>query len=408
MTKTRLLIGISIWCLSMSAASAQPAPADSPDNRPPGGNRPDQPRKVGLSVNDPKALQGYTLIAPMQSNNTYLIDMEGRVVHAWKSNYPPALGAYLLENGELLRPAAQRREGMQFGTGPGGGGRIQKIAWNGDLIWDFELVNDKQFPHHDVTALPNGNVVMIAWDKKTTEEAVAAGRRPDSVPNGVMPDSLIEIKPTGKTTGEVVWEWHLWDHLVQDHDKAKANYGTISAHPELVDLNFGQDVVGGIAATPDGANALRSIGYVGNTSNQPNSNPPNSNQPNQPNQPGGRGPGGPGRGNPDWTHFNSVAYNADLDQLVVSVHNFSEIWIIDHSTTIAEAASHKGGKQGVGGDLLYRWGNPRAYRSGTNVDQRLFAQHNASWIPKGLKGARTFARVQQWRPPARWHVFFGR
>ena len=72
------------------------------------------------------------------------------------------------------------------------------------------------------------------------------------MPNGVMPDSLIEIKPTGKTTGEVVWEWHLWDHLVQDHDKAKANYGTISAHPELVDLNFGQDVVGGIAATPDG------------------------------------------------------------------------------------------------------------------------------------------------------------
>src|SRR5436190_5310706 len=144
MTKTRLLIGISIWCLSMAAASAQPAPADSPDNRPPGGNRPDQPRKVGLSVNDPKALQGYTLIAPMQSSNTYLIDMEGRVVHTWKSNYPPALGAYLLENGELLRPAAQRREGMQFGTGPGGGGRIQKIAWNGDLVWDFELVNDKQ------------------------------------------------------------------------------------------------------------------------------------------------------------------------------------------------------------------------------------------------------------------------
>ncbi len=130
-----------------------------------------------------------------------------------------------------------------------------------------------------------------------------------------------------------------------------------------------------------------SIGYVGNTPNQPNPNQPNSNQPNQPNQPGGRGPGGPGRGNPDWTHFNSVAYNAELDQLVVSVHNFSEIWIIDHSTTTAEAASHKGGKQGVGGDLLYRWGNPRAYRSGTNVDQRLFAQHNASWIPKGLKGA---------------------
>ena len=233
---------------------------------------------------------------------------------------------------------------------------------------------------------------MIAWDKKTTEDATAAGRRPESVPNGLMVDSLVEIKPTGKTTGQVVWEWHLWDHLIQDHDKTKTNYGTVSAHPELVDVNFGQDVVGAIAATPDGANNLRSIGYVGNTPNPPN----------------GRGPGGPGRGNPDWTHINSVAYNADLDQIVVSVHNFSEIWIIDHSTTTAEAASHKGGTSGKGGDLLYRWGNPRAYRAGTNVDQRLFAQHNASWIPKGAERGRASAGVQQRRPPARRHLLVGR
>jgi Arylsulfotransferase (ASST) len=368
---THLLIGVGILIFSTAAVWGQSGPANPGDGGPGGRNRPEQPRaKPGLAVNDPKALQGYTLLAPMQSNKTYLIDMEGRVVHTWKSDYTPALSAYLLENGELLRPAAQRQGGMQFGTGPGAGGRIQKIGWNDELIWDFEFTSDKQFPHHDVAALPNGNVVMIAWDKKTTEDATAAGRRPESVPNGLMVDSLVEIKPTGKTTGEVVWEWHLWDHLIQDHDKTKTNYGTVSAHPELVDVNFGQDVVGGIAATPDGANNLRSIGYVGNTPNPPN----------------GRGPGGPGRGNPDWTHINSVAYHADLDQLVVSVHNFSEIWIIDHSTTTAEAASHKGGKSGAGGDLLYRWGNPRAYRAGTNVDQRLFAQHNASWIAKGLKG----------------------
>ena len=94
-------------------------------------------------------------------------------------------------------------------------------------------------------------------------------------------------------------------------------------------------------------------------------------------------PGGP---NADWTHINAVAYNADLDQIVISVHAFSEIWIIDHSTTTEEAAGHTGGKRGKGGDLLYRWGNPRAYRAGTNVDQKLFVQHNAHWIPKGLPG----------------------
>lgn len=89
----------------------------------------------------------------------------------------------------------------------------------------------------------------------------------------------------------------------------------------------------------------------------------------------------------DWMHINSVAYNAELDQIMLSVHEFSEVWIIDHSTTTEEAATHVGGRGGKGGDLLYRWGNPIVYRSGTDVDQQLFAQHCAHWIDDGAPGA---------------------
>ena len=208
-------------------------------------------------MNDPKALQGYTLLAPMQSNKTYLIDMEGRRgSHVEKRLHARVERVTCSKTANCSAPRHSGKGECSLAPGRGAGGRIQKIGWNDELIWDFESTSDKQFPHHDVAALPNGNVVMIAWDKKTAEDATAAGRRVESVPNGLMVDSLVEIKPTGKTTGEVVWEWHLWDHLIQDHDKTKANYGTVSAHPELVDLNFGQDVVGGIAATPDGANNL--------------------------------------------------------------------------------------------------------------------------------------------------------
>jgi Arylsulfotransferase (ASST) len=85
-------------------------------------------------------------------------------------------------------------------------------------------------------------------------------------------------------------------------------------------------------------------------------------------------------------HVNAVAYNAELDQIVLSSPAFHEIWIIDHSTTKEQAKGHTGGRWGKGGDILYRWGNPRAYQSGTSVDQRLFGQHNIQWIAKGLSG----------------------
>jgi hypothetical protein len=323
-----------------------------------------------VSINDPKALKGYTLVAPMNSTKTYLIDMDGRVVKTWESDCTPALSAYLLDNGHLLRPGSLGGKGKLHG--PGAGGRVQEFTWDGELVWDFTYVSDKSQPHHDICRMPNGNVLMIVWDKKTNEEAIAAGRRPDTLRDGLLADAIIEVKPTGKTTGEIVWEWHVWDHLIQDYDKTKANYGKVAAKPELIDINFGSGMLGNMMAKKDDLQKLRDLGYVGGGP------PPGK---------GGGGPGGPGGPTADWTHFNSVAYNAELDQIVISVHAFSEIWIIDHSTTKAEAAGHSGGRYGKGGDLLYRWGNPRAYRSGTNADQKLFNQHNAHWIPKGLPGA---------------------
>jgi hypothetical protein len=317
--------------------------------------------RVGLLHGDRRACPGYTLLAPLASNETYLIDLEGRVVHSWRSQWHPALSAKLLENGNLLRCAALPPGTQPFG-GPGAAGRIQEFTWDGELVWDYVFALDRLQPHHDFHKLPSGNVLVIAWDRRTASEAIAAGRRPDLIERGqVLSDCVLEIKPTGPTTGEIVWRWNVWDHLVQDYDPTKDNYGNVAEHPELIDVNLSEATFGRLGA----AEIVKGRGGKA-----------------------GFGAGAQRRADftTDWTHINCVAYHPQFDQIVLSVRAFSEIWIIDHSTTTDEAASHQGGRSGKGGDLLYRWGNPAAFRAGTRADQRLFKQHDAHWIPPGYPG----------------------
>lgn len=106
----------------------------------------------------------------------------------------------------------------------------------------------------------------------------------------------------------------------------------------------------------------------------------------------------------DWLHVNGLDYNAELDQIALSVRFFDEAWIIDHGTTPEDAA-------GPAGDLLYRWGTPSAYGMGSWEERRLFGQHNVQWIPKGHLGAgnllvfnngarpREHASVDEWWAP---------
>ncbi len=299
--------------------------------------------------------------------------MEGRPVRTWSSDYTAGQVAYLLENGHLLRAGQIAPEERLFSF-PQAGGRVQEFSWDGELIWDFKFHTEKQIPHHDIARLPNGNVLLIVWEMKTVSETVAAGRSLDRIEGPWLVDSVIEIKPTGKTTGEVVWEWHVWDHLIVGHDTAGRNRKDVAAHPELIDINYGQTLAAEVARAEKSAaaearrrdhlNTLQSIGYLGAPA---------------------------AHGNPailpDWTHINAISFNPELDQIMLTVRAFSEIWIIDHSTTTAEAKGHGGGRGGMGGDLLYRWGNPQAYRAGKKADRQLFAPHGAHWIPPGCPGA---------------------
>ena len=300
---------------------------------------------VGLIQCSDNISAGYTLFSPMPTTTAYLIDSDGREVHTWTSpgGHRPALSAYLMDDGSLLRTANIAQTAVGDFSGGGTAGKVERIAWNGSLMWSYEYSSTTYISHHDIEPLPNGNILMIAWEAKTDAEGELAGRNPaiaSDAPggsNGVWPDKIVEIQPNGTTGGDVVWSWHAWDHLIQDYNSSQDNFGVVADHPELLDINF-IDAAGAQA------------------------------------------------GKADWMHCNGIDYNAQLDQIALSCKNMNEIYIIDHSTTTEEASGHTGGASGKGGDFLYRWGNPEAYDAGTDQDQQLFGQHDVQWIEADRAG----------------------
>jgi hypothetical protein len=157
-----------------------------------------------------KATQGYTLFSPMFGKATYIIDMDGNVVHRWKQPALPGAYAYLTEAGTLL--GAFQTE-IPAGLGLAAkGGHIRELDWKGKLVWEYR--DDLQ--HHDFRRCPNGNTVYVGWEllKRKDQKRVQGGRPGTEHADGIYGDVLREITPGG----EIAWEWRVSEHMrIEDY-----------------------------------------------------------------------------------------------------------------------------------------------------------------------------------------------
>jgi hypothetical protein len=357
MNKTAFTLLAAFAASSSFAIAQEPAAAATP------------PVERGLKLATPAALDGYTLFSPIMSGTTFLIDMQGQIVHRWDTGLAPGNMAYLLDNGNLLRGVRDNDNPRFFGGGLAG--RIQELEWDGKVVWDYKLSDDQRVLHHDLELMPNGNILAIAWEYVSHDDAQALGRDPKAInEKGWWPDSVLELQPVKPNDAKIVWEWHAKDHLIQDFDRTKPGFGSVPEHPELIDINA--DHRGEPALTREQIEELakrkremKALGYTGGDDEKSDDKPKADAQ--QPIE-------------SDWLHCNGLDYNPALDLIVVSSPHLSEVFVLDHSTTSAEARTHAGGKRGHGGDLLYRWGNPKNYGLGTKEDRKLFYQHDPNWI----------------------------
>jgi arylsulfotransferase ASST len=285
-----------------------------------------------------KAYAGYTLFAA--AGTSYLIDMQGNVVHTW----PLGTNPRLLDNGNLLDASKDDPSGFQG---------FQELDWDGKVVWEYTEKRKGYAPHHDWVRIFNKKLdapttLYIANKAVSHEQAIAAGADPRKGPyEGVQVDAIVEVD----MQGNVVWEWWFFDHAVQDLDPSKANYvgasKSIADYPGKLNLNL---------------------------------------------------PGRPLKR--DWLHCNAIDYNAELDQIVTdSVQG--ELYVIDHGATFVpgdpQASIAKA--RGPAGDFLYRFGDPARYKQGdpprvlenwdtaTSGHKQMGGSHDVQWIRPGLPGA---------------------
>ena len=264
----------------------------------------------GISLNTPDATEGYTLFD--EGTTAYLIDNCGGVVNTWDVGFS-AYQPKLLNNGNLLY---LERTGI-----------VEK-DWDDNIINEIFHGDAQLSLRYEVVKLPNGNYLSVGRRRYSRDQFIDLGYNVE----GVDPDEVDVVVELDQTTGDIVWEWNIVDHVIQQRDPMVANYGILSENPQLLNMD-----------------AIARF---------------------------------------DWTFqesfmINGMDYNPELDQIVLSVRKMSEIVIIDHSTTTKEAAGHSGGRYGKGGDILYRWGNPQNYDRGTADDRILYFQHNPNWIKEG-------------------------
>lgn len=286
---------------------------------------------TGVVIHDEtQTSPGYTLLAPLGSHQLTLIGMDGTPVWDIETELLPGNDIEILEDGTILGLFIAPDNPWDFG---GVGGTIQKIDASGNVLSQFPYFTEDYSVHHDIEPMSNGNILLLVTYKISVEETIEAGRDPADLTEVTefWPERIVEVNPE---TFEVVWVWDVMDHIVQDWDNSKPNYGGVSLNLQLVDINY---------------------------------------------------PSMDSRW-PELLHTNGLDYDPDTDLIYLSVHKFSEIWVIDHSTTTQEAASHEGGRYGMGGDLVYRFGNPQAFGN-FGVPPLLDRQHYPRLIEDDRPGA---------------------
>ena len=304
-------------CLDDSDIETVNGNSDNIESNPPGNNTTDIAGTndnvvIDLINFNTVEMNGLVLISANGGKSIQLTNKTGYVLHTWNLQDKLGNDFQLLPNGDIL--AMLKSDNVPQNLSHGGyGGSVQIIGSDGTIKWRYDgLTNETMLAHHDVELLPNGNILVMVWENLNCTTAIELGIDCQA---DLSYESLYEVNITDSS---IVWKWRSLDHLIQDRYPDKPNFGNITSNAHRIDFNY------------------------------------NTNHPKH-------GLSG------DIMHANGIDYDEDNNLIYLSVNFYSEVWVIDHSTTTEQAATQTGGNYGVGGSLVYRFGNSAAYQSNESI-----------------------------------------
>src|SRR4051794_21747180 len=124
-------------------------------------------RPLGLVYRDKaKSFDGYTLYSPVRGHHANLLDPEGRTVHQW--HHPEGMQhVKWLPNGHLLVHSLPPESAEGVENIGGSAGVLFELDHDSNVVWEYRDL----YMHHDYQRLPNGNTLVVRWEKLPAEAA---------------------------------------------------------------------------------------------------------------------------------------------------------------------------------------------------------------------------------------------
>lgn len=173
---------------------------------------------------------------PGHTRNTYLINMDGKIVHQWPySGFPPKMVdpaffgdqkgvigvqiSYLAPDSKIAEADVVPNQWSHFLDKEFG-----YVGWNGKILWKWgdKAPDGVALQHHDWDLLKNGNTIILANLKHVVP---GFGKKP------VLDDVVYEVDKEG----QVIWHWSALEHIKQ--------FGFTPAQLKLVESSRSPDIL---------------------------------------------------------------------------------------------------------------------------------------------------------------------